>query len=54
VVVELEPGVDPAPYRAAGATWWLVAPDWEGISIDEVRGVLRDGPVPPSAQEADR
>src|SRR5829696_1737645 len=32
MVVALEPGVDPAPYREAGATWWLVAPEWEGIS----------------------
>jgi alkanesulfonate monooxygenase SsuD/methylene tetrahydromethanopterin reductase-like flavin-dependent oxidoreductase (luciferase family) len=45
VIVELEPGTDPAPYREAGATWWLVAPEWEGISVDGVRGVIRDGPV---------
>ena len=45
VIVELEPGTDPAPYREAGATWWLVAPDWEGISVDGVRGVIREGPA---------
>lgn len=44
VIVELEPGVDPAPYRDAGATWRLVALDWEGISVDAVRGVIREGP----------
>jgi alkanesulfonate monooxygenase SsuD/methylene tetrahydromethanopterin reductase-like flavin-dependent oxidoreductase (luciferase family) len=44
VVVELEPGTDLAPYREAGATWWLAAPDWEGISVDGVRGVIQEGP----------
>jgi alkanesulfonate monooxygenase SsuD/methylene tetrahydromethanopterin reductase-like flavin-dependent oxidoreductase (luciferase family) len=44
VVAELEPGVDPTPYREAGATWWLAALDWEGISVDRVRGVIREGP----------
>jgi alkanesulfonate monooxygenase SsuD/methylene tetrahydromethanopterin reductase-like flavin-dependent oxidoreductase (luciferase family) len=47
VVAELEPGTDPAAYRAAGATWWLVAPEWEGISVDQVRGVIREGPLAP-------
>jgi alkanesulfonate monooxygenase SsuD/methylene tetrahydromethanopterin reductase-like flavin-dependent oxidoreductase (luciferase family) len=50
VVVELEPGTDLAPYREAGATWWLAAPDWEGISVDGVRGVIRDGPATQEAQ----
>jgi alkanesulfonate monooxygenase SsuD/methylene tetrahydromethanopterin reductase-like flavin-dependent oxidoreductase (luciferase family) len=45
VIAELEPGIDPAPYREAGATWWLAAPDWEGISVDRVRGVIREGPA---------
>jgi alkanesulfonate monooxygenase SsuD/methylene tetrahydromethanopterin reductase-like flavin-dependent oxidoreductase (luciferase family) len=45
VVAELEVGVDPTPYREAGATWWLVALDWEGISVDGVRGVIREGPA---------
>jgi alkanesulfonate monooxygenase SsuD/methylene tetrahydromethanopterin reductase-like flavin-dependent oxidoreductase (luciferase family) len=45
VVAALEPGADHAPYRDAGATWWLVAPEWEGISVDQVRGVIREGPA---------
>src|ERR671915_729146 len=45
VIAELEPGTDPAPYRRAGATWWLAAPAWEGISVDGVRGVIREGPA---------
>jgi alkanesulfonate monooxygenase SsuD/methylene tetrahydromethanopterin reductase-like flavin-dependent oxidoreductase (luciferase family) len=45
VVAELEPGVDPVPYREAGATWLLVAPEWEGISVDQVRSLIRAGPV---------
>jgi alkanesulfonate monooxygenase SsuD/methylene tetrahydromethanopterin reductase-like flavin-dependent oxidoreductase (luciferase family) len=45
VIVGLEPGIDPAPYREAGATWWLTGPEWEGISVDRVRGVIREGPA---------
>jgi alkanesulfonate monooxygenase SsuD/methylene tetrahydromethanopterin reductase-like flavin-dependent oxidoreductase (luciferase family) len=45
VIAEGEPGTDPAPYREAGATWWLVAPEWEGISVDRVRGVIREIPA---------
>ena len=45
VIAELEPGDDPAPYREAGATWLLVAPDWEENSVDRVRKVIREGPV---------
>jgi alkanesulfonate monooxygenase SsuD/methylene tetrahydromethanopterin reductase-like flavin-dependent oxidoreductase (luciferase family) len=45
VIAALEPDIDPAPYREAGATWWLHAPEWEGISLDEVRGVIREGPA---------
>jgi alkanesulfonate monooxygenase SsuD/methylene tetrahydromethanopterin reductase-like flavin-dependent oxidoreductase (luciferase family) len=45
VIAALEPGTDPAPYREAGATWWLVAPDWEGISADGVRGLILEGPA---------
>jgi alkanesulfonate monooxygenase SsuD/methylene tetrahydromethanopterin reductase-like flavin-dependent oxidoreductase (luciferase family) len=44
VIAELEPGTDPAPYREAGATWLLVALDWEGISVDGVRGAIRERP----------
>ncbi|MEU5878980.1 LLM class flavin-dependent oxidoreductase [Spirillospora sp. NPDC047279] len=38
-------GVDPAPYAAAGATWWLPEFDPEAFTLDEVRGVVRDGPA---------
>lgn len=44
VIVGLEPGADPAPYREAGATWWLTGPECEAISVDELRGVIREGP----------
>jgi hypothetical protein len=44
--VGLAPGIDPAPYAEAGATWWL-AEFPPGVSLDEVRGVLRDGPAAP-------
>jgi alkanesulfonate monooxygenase SsuD/methylene tetrahydromethanopterin reductase-like flavin-dependent oxidoreductase (luciferase family) len=45
VIVELEPDVDPAPYAAAGATWCLLAWPWESISVDLLRGAIRDGPA---------
>jgi alkanesulfonate monooxygenase SsuD/methylene tetrahydromethanopterin reductase-like flavin-dependent oxidoreductase (luciferase family) len=45
--VGLPPGTDPAPYAKAGATWWPVEFPWDTVSVDRVRGVLRDGPAPP-------
>ena len=45
IVVALEPGDDPAPYAAAGATWWLVAFPWDAPSVDHVRAVIREGPA---------
>jgi alkanesulfonate monooxygenase SsuD/methylene tetrahydromethanopterin reductase-like flavin-dependent oxidoreductase (luciferase family) len=48
VVAALAPGTDPAPYAAAGATWWLVELPWEGVSVELVRRVIRDGPVKPA------
>ncbi|ONI89622.1 luciferase [Actinosynnema sp. ALI-1.44] len=43
IAVGLPYDIDPAPYAAAGATWWL--PEFEpGVSLDTVRGVLRNGP----------
>ena len=45
IAVELEPGSDPAPFAAAGATWGLVAFPWDPVSVDQVRGVIRDGPA---------
>jgi alkanesulfonate monooxygenase SsuD/methylene tetrahydromethanopterin reductase-like flavin-dependent oxidoreductase (luciferase family) len=50
VVVALPPGSDPAPYAAAGATWWLVGFPQVPVSVDQVRGVIRDhspAPHPP-------
>jgi len=44
IAVELDPGADPAPYAAAGATWGLVAFPWNPVSVDQVRGVIREGP----------
>jgi alkanesulfonate monooxygenase SsuD/methylene tetrahydromethanopterin reductase-like flavin-dependent oxidoreductase (luciferase family) len=46
VVADLPPGADPAPYAAAGATWWLVDFPGDDVTVDLVRGVLRDGPAP--------
>jgi alkanesulfonate monooxygenase SsuD/methylene tetrahydromethanopterin reductase-like flavin-dependent oxidoreductase (luciferase family) len=43
IAVELPPGSDVAPYVEAGATWWMTAFE-PGVSLEEVRGVLRDGP----------
>jgi hypothetical protein len=45
IAVALEPGTDLAPYAMAGATWWLAEFSPETVSLDEVRGVLRDGPA---------
>jgi alkanesulfonate monooxygenase SsuD/methylene tetrahydromethanopterin reductase-like flavin-dependent oxidoreductase (luciferase family) len=45
VVAALTPGTDPAPYAAAGATWWMVEFQPDALSVDQVRGVIRDGPV---------
>jgi alkanesulfonate monooxygenase SsuD/methylene tetrahydromethanopterin reductase-like flavin-dependent oxidoreductase (luciferase family) len=49
IVAALLPDVDPAPYAAAGATWWLVEFPWDAVSVDQVRGVIRDGPAEPSS-----
>ncbi|MFC0626237.1 LLM class flavin-dependent oxidoreductase [Kribbella deserti] len=44
IAIPLPAGTDPAPYAKAGATWWL-AEFSPGTSLDEVRGVLREGPI---------
>ena len=44
VVVGGRPGTDPRPFAAAGATWWTVSFP-VGTTVDEVRGVLREGPT---------
>jgi alkanesulfonate monooxygenase SsuD/methylene tetrahydromethanopterin reductase-like flavin-dependent oxidoreductase (luciferase family) len=46
IAVKLDPGSDPAPYAAAGATWGLVAFPWDPVSVDQVRDVIREGPPP--------
>ena len=43
VAVEIQPGTDPAPYEAAGATWCLTG-FGPGATADQVRGTLDDGP----------
>jgi alkanesulfonate monooxygenase SsuD/methylene tetrahydromethanopterin reductase-like flavin-dependent oxidoreductase (luciferase family) len=53
VIAGLGPGTDPAPYHEAGATWWLTGPEWEGISVDELRGVIREGPGDAGHGDAD-
>lgn len=45
VIATLPPGGDPAPYAAAGATWWLVEFPAQGVTADLVRAVIRDGPA---------
>ena len=47
IVAALPPGSDPAPYAAVGATWWLVEFPWDGITVAQVRSVIRDGPAAP-------
>ncbi len=44
IVVGLTPGTDPEPFARAGATWWLTEFDPEAVTVDQVRGVIRDGP----------
>ncbi|HET6735683.1 LLM class flavin-dependent oxidoreductase [Mycobacterium sp.] len=45
IAAPLPPGADPAPYAKAGATWWLAEFAPESVTLDQVRGVLRDGPI---------
>jgi len=47
IAIGLPAGTDPIPYAKAGATWWLPEFDPEDVSLDRVRGVLRDGPAQP-------
>jgi alkanesulfonate monooxygenase SsuD/methylene tetrahydromethanopterin reductase-like flavin-dependent oxidoreductase (luciferase family) len=54
LAVALPPGTDPAPYAQAGATWWLAEFDPEAFSLDQVRGVLRDGPAAAIEPREDR
>ncbi|WP_216587371.1 LLM class flavin-dependent oxidoreductase [Streptomyces brasiliscabiei] len=52
IAVPLPPGTDPTPYIKAGATWWLAEFDPEAVTLDQVRGVLRDGPAETDADES--
>ena len=45
VVAALPPHTDPAPYRAAGATWWVVDFPGDAVSVRLVREVVRAGPA---------
>lgn len=44
VAVCLPPETDPRPYARAGASWWLTEFDPTSVTLDLVRGVIRDGP----------
>lgn len=44
IAVELPLGSDVAPYAEAGATWWMTGIE-PGASLDEVSGVMHDGPA---------
>jgi alkanesulfonate monooxygenase SsuD/methylene tetrahydromethanopterin reductase-like flavin-dependent oxidoreductase (luciferase family) len=46
VVAALPLGTDPAPYTSAGATSWMVEFPWDEVSVDQVRGVIGEGPAP--------
>jgi alkanesulfonate monooxygenase SsuD/methylene tetrahydromethanopterin reductase-like flavin-dependent oxidoreductase (luciferase family) len=52
IVATVEPGDDPAPYAAAGATWWLAEFPPESVTVDLVRGVIRDNRPVQSVPEA--
>ena len=45
VAVACPAGTDLAAFADAGATWWLTDFEPESVTVDEVRGVLRDGPA---------
>lgn len=58
IAVPVRPGADPSGYVAAGATWCLTEFEPDELTLDRVRGVLRDGPAIPvattDAEEATR
>jgi alkanesulfonate monooxygenase SsuD/methylene tetrahydromethanopterin reductase-like flavin-dependent oxidoreductase (luciferase family) len=47
IVVGLPVNVDPMAYVDAGATWWLPEFDPAALSLDRVRGLVRQGPFAP-------
>ena len=44
VAVGGPPGTDQSGYAEAGATWWMAGFSPYDLKVDQVRGVLRDGP----------
>jgi hypothetical protein len=44
MIAEIAPEADPAPWIAAGATWWLASFGIEGASLAAVRDRIRQGP----------
>ena len=44
VAIGGSPGTDPAPYRAAGATWWLTDVDWQRPKLADVTALTKAGP----------
>ena len=44
IAVEVTPGMDPAPYVEAGATWCLTNFEPQGTTVEHVRGVIKEGP----------
>ncbi|MCU1672878.1 MAG: class flavin-dependent oxidoreductase [Frankiales bacterium] len=44
VAIAHRAGTDTAGWAEAGATWWLTSFSPYGITLDEVRGVVADGP----------
>ncbi|QWF80771.1 LLM class flavin-dependent oxidoreductase [Amycolatopsis sp. CA-230715] len=52
IAVPVPLGADPAAYFAAGATWCLTEFDPGELTLDQVRGVLLDGPAIPTLAKA--
>ena len=44
IAVELPRGRDVSTYAEAGATWWMTEIE-PGASVEDVRAVIRDGPI---------
>jgi alkanesulfonate monooxygenase SsuD/methylene tetrahydromethanopterin reductase-like flavin-dependent oxidoreductase (luciferase family) len=44
VAIGGSPGTDPAPFEAAGATWWLVDVDWQHPKLADVTALTKAGP----------
>jgi alkanesulfonate monooxygenase SsuD/methylene tetrahydromethanopterin reductase-like flavin-dependent oxidoreductase (luciferase family) len=44
VVIGGDPGDDPRPFAAAGATWWLVNVTWQHPTLAEATAIAKAGP----------